>query len=105
MLKKCHKKKNWLNLFKCLFGGDRGELLGHVVSNKQTKMKDAKIKPILEAKAPKTVNKVGNFLGFVSFYKRLITKLVEPAAPIYALIKKVQSSTRAQIVSRQFSKP
>ena len=69
-----------MNSFKCLFSVDKGEVLRHVVSSKEIEMIDTKIKAILEAKAPKNVNKVANFLGFVNFYRRFITKLVELAA-------------------------
>ena len=63
-------------------------MLGHIVSNKGIEMTDTKIKAILEVEAPNNINKVANFLGFVNFYRRFVTKLVELAAPICALTKK-----------------
>ena len=68
VLKRCHEKKVSLNAFKCFIGADKGEVLGHVVSNKGIEITDAKIKAILEAKAPQNVNEVASFLGFVNFY-------------------------------------
>ena len=63
-------------------------MLGHVVSSKGIEMIDTKIKAILKVETPKNSSRVANFLGFVNFYRRFITKLRELAAPMYALTKK-----------------
>ena len=82
------EKKICLNPFKCLFGVDRGEVLGHVVSRRGIEMMDAKVKAILEAEAPKNANEVFSFLGFVNFYRMFMDRLVELASPLSALTKK-----------------
>ena len=82
------EKEVYLNPFKCLFGVDKGEVMGHVVSNKGIEMTGSKIKAILKVKAPNNVNKVANFLGFVDFYRRFITKFAKLAAPLFVLSNK-----------------
>ena len=88
VLLQCREKKIFLNPFKCLFGADRGEVFGHVVSKKGIKMIDSKVKEMLEATTPKNANEVSSFLGFINFYRRFRDKLVELVAPLYALTKK-----------------
>ena len=85
---RCREKKVCLNQFKCLFGTDKGEVLGHVVSKRGIEMIDAKVKAILEVKAPRNANEVSSFLGFVNFYKRFMERLVELASLLYALTRK-----------------
>ena len=87
-LARCREKKICLNPFKCLFGANRGEVLGHVVSRKGIEMTNSKVKAMLEAAAPKNANEVSNFLGFIIFYRRFIDKMAELASPLYALMKK-----------------
>ena len=87
VLLRCREKKICLNPFKCLFGADRGEVLGHIVSKKGIEMTDSKVKAMLEAAAPKNANEVSNFLGFINFYRRFINRLAELASPLYALTK------------------
>ena len=88
VLLRCREKKICLNPFKCLFGADRGEVLGHIVSREGIEMTDSKVKAMLEAAAPKNANEVSSFLGFINFYRRFIDKLAELASPLYALTKK-----------------
>ena len=88
VLIKCREKKVCLNPFKCLFGADRGEVLGHIVSKRGIEMSEGKIKAILEATAPTNASEVSSFLGFINFYRRFMNKLAELASPLYALTKK-----------------
>ena len=88
MLQRCKEKKVCLNPYKSVFGVYKGVLLGHIVSERGIEMTQDKVKAIKEAVAPANVNEIASFLGFVNFYRRFVEKLVEHAAPMYALTKK-----------------
>ena len=51
-------------------------------------MDPAKIKAIIDWKAPTSAKGVLGFLGFANFYRRFIKDFSRIVAPLYSLIKK-----------------
>ena len=61
--------------------------LGHVVSNEGVSTDPEKIKIVTEWPQPTTVTEVRSFLGFVSYYRRLIPNFSQVAKPLNKLLQ------------------
>lgn len=78
-----------LDIDKCEFEVQSTKYLGFIIeAGKGLRMDPAKIKAILDWKAPTSAKGVLGFLGFANFYRRFIKDFSQIAAPLYGLVKK-----------------
>jgi hypothetical protein len=77
-----------LNLNKCCFAARNITFLGHVVSEKGTKLDPGKVEGILHFLQPKTVTNVRSFLGMTGYYRNYVRGYSRLAAPLFELTKK-----------------
>ena len=54
------------------------------------KMKEAKIKTVLDWPVPKLVKDIQKFLGLANYYRRLIEGFAKIVKPLYELMRKDQ---------------
>ncbi|KAL4352593.1 hypothetical protein GQ457_06G013560 [Hibiscus cannabinus] len=73
---------------KCMFGRDRVEYLGHVISREGLKVDLEKVEAIQAWPTPKNVKGVRGFLGIAGYYRRFIQGFASIAAPLSDLLKK-----------------
>ena len=73
---------------KCEFFRLRVNFLGHVVSQDGIAPDPEKVVAVEQWPVPTTVAKLRSFLGLVNYYRRMIPRFGERAAPLYALFKK-----------------
>ena len=73
---------------KCEFWLDQVVFLGHVVSGDGIQVDPNKIEAITEWPRPTTVTEVRSFLGFTSYYRRLVKDFSKIALPLRGLTQK-----------------
>ncbi|KAI0994789.1 hypothetical protein K3495_g13393, partial [Podosphaera aphanis] len=89
ILEKLDKAGLYLDIDKCDFLCKQVKYLGFIVRAGQGITVDpAKVKAILEWKAPNSVKGVRSFLGFANFYRCFVENFSEIAAPLIDLTKK-----------------
>ncbi|KAL0544452.1 hypothetical protein IC582_019567 [Cucumis melo] len=81
----------YIKLEKCSFAKQEVEFLGHWIKEGKLMMDNAKVRAILEWKAPTKVPELRSFLGFVNYYRRFIKGYSGIAAPLTNLLKKNQT--------------
>ncbi|XP_075077162.1 putative mitochondrial protein AtMg00860 [Nicotiana tabacum] len=72
---------------KCEFAQSKEHFLGHVISNGELRMDEAKVRAIQEWEAPIKVTKLRSFLGLVNYYRRFVSGYSAKAAPLTELLK------------------
>ena len=72
MLERCRQMQLSLNIKKCLFATPTGILLGHVVCKEGIKVGIAKIKVIIDLKAPINSKQIRIYLGHTGYYRKFI---------------------------------
>jgi hypothetical protein len=77
-----------LNLEKCIFGVQRGMLLGFVVSEHGIEANPKKISAIMDMGPIKNLKGVQCIIGCLAALSRFITRLEEHSLPLYKLMKK-----------------
>nr|XP_016466115.1 PREDICTED: uncharacterized mitochondrial protein AtMg00860-like [Nicotiana tabacum] len=70
------------------FAQSKVHFLGHVISNGELCMDEAKVHVIQEWEAPIKVTELRSFLGLVNYYCRFISGYSAKAAPLTKLLKK-----------------
>ncbi|XP_075106824.1 putative mitochondrial protein AtMg00860 [Nicotiana tabacum] len=73
---------------KCEFAQSKVQFLGHVISNGELRMEEAKVRAIQEWEAPIKVNELRFFIGLINHYHRFISGYSPKAAPVTELLKK-----------------
>ena len=68
VLKLLEEKQLYVRTYKCFFGVQEVEYLGHIVSHEGVKVDPNKIKVIKEWKVPTTINKLRGFLQLIGYY-------------------------------------
>jgi len=68
---------------KCILMCKVGVVLGHLISDKGTKVDLAKIEIILHLHVPKTQREVRGFLGHAGYYRRFNENFSKIAAPLF----------------------
>ena len=78
-----------VKLKKCIFGQEKVEFLGHVLTQGRIWMRQEKQKTILEWPEPLVTGKeVRQFLGLASYYRNYVPNFASIAAPLVALTRK-----------------
>ena len=89
ILKKLDKAGLYLDIDKCNFLCQEVKYLGFIIrAGEHVRVDPAKVKAILEWRAPTTVKGVRSFLGFANFYRCFIDNFSEIAIPLTNLTKK-----------------
>jgi hypothetical protein len=73
---------------KCPFALPQVNYLGYVVSRDGFTASPEKVLAVRKYQVPKNVKEVRSFLGFASFYRRLVPRFAEIAKPMTQLIRK-----------------
>ncbi|KAL1454394.1 hypothetical protein WDU94_010659 [Cyamophila willieti] len=76
-----------VNLKKCQFMYSEIALLGHRICKDGIKVSQDKIKSIIDAKPPKNVKQVRQFLGLTGYYRKFCLNYAKVAAPLTDLTK------------------
>jgi hypothetical protein len=72
---------------KCAFGVQEVEYLGHIVFHEGVKVNPNKIKAMREWTIPKTLKKLGGFLGLTGYYHKFFKHYGQIEAPLTTLLK------------------
>lgn len=80
--------QQFVKLFKCSFGLNEVEYLGHTVSGQWIKMDKHKIQVVLECPTPTNVKQFRGFLGLTRYYRRFIKSYAPIASPLTDLLRK-----------------
>uniref|UniRef100_A0A3Q7ED62 Reverse transcriptase domain-containing protein n=1 Tax=Solanum lycopersicum TaxID=4081 RepID=A0A3Q7ED62_SOLLC len=73
---------------KCEFAQPKIHFLGHMISQGELRMDEAKVKAIQDWEAPTKVTELCSFLGLANYYCRFIIGYSAIAAPLTELLKK-----------------
>ena len=83
------KAKLNVKMSKCVFGTERVEFLGHVISQGHIEMETSKKKAILQWTSPLTsAREVRQFMRIVSYYRNFVPHLATIAEPLTRLTRK-----------------
>ena len=74
--------------WKCFFGYNSVECVGHVVGQGQLRTMEDKVSRIVNAPEPRTKKQLRAFLGLAGFYRRFLPSYASVAAPLTDLLKK-----------------
>ena len=75
-----------LNAVKCAFGVTSRTRLGHIVSKEGIVVDLGKIDAIIKSPTPKNVKALGQFLGHLCWYSRMLRHLADFATPLHAVV-------------------
>ena len=92
VLKQLKKYSLYANLKKCQFYQEEVWFLGYVVSSKDIRMEDKKIKIVKQWPEPQSVRDIQVFFGFANFYRRFIQGFSRIAAPLTSMLKTLGST-------------
>ena len=87
MLERCRQIQISLNIKKCIFATPIGILLGHIVCKEGIKVDIAKIKVIVDLKAPVNAKQIRIFLGHIGYYRKFIRQYSDIAYPLEELLR------------------
>jgi hypothetical protein len=83
------EKKLYAKTFKCFFGVQEVEYLGHIVSSHEgVKVDPNKIKAMREWSIPKILKKLRGFLGLTRYYYKFVKNYCQIPTPLTTLLKK-----------------
>ena len=86
MLERCTQIQLSLNIKKCIFTTRIGILLGHVVYKGGIKVEIAKIKVIIDLKAPINPKQIRIFLGRTCYYRKFVRQYSDITYPLEELL-------------------
>ena len=87
MLERCRQIQLSLNIKKCIFSTPIGILLGHIVCKEGIKVGIAKIKVIVDLKAPINAKKIRIFLGHTGYYRKFVRQYFDITYPLEELLR------------------
>jgi hypothetical protein len=80
-----------LNLVKCTFGVQSGNLLGFIITQRGIEVDPDKVRAIQEMAVLKTEKQVRGFLGRLNYISRFISNMTATCEPIFKLLRKDQA--------------
>ena len=83
-----HQNQLYLKKYKCSFGQNSVEYLGHIVSKDEVAADPSKLRAIQEWPQPRNVKELGGFLGLTGYYRKFIPDYGKICQPLYNLTKK-----------------
>ena len=86
MLERCRQIQLSLNINKCIFATPIGILLGHVLCKEGIKVDIAKIKVIIDLKAPINSKQIRIFLNHIGYYIKFIRQYSDITYPLEELL-------------------
>jgi hypothetical protein len=66
------EKQLYAKPYKCFFGVNGVEYLGHIVSHEGVKVDSNKIMAMMVWSIPKTLKNLGGFLGLIGYYHKFV---------------------------------
>jgi len=90
ILKRLEKNDLYIKLEKCKWKVREVDSLGVVLGLEDIKIKEAKIKAVLDWSVPKSVKDIQKFLELANYYRRFIEGFVKIARSLHKLIRKEQ---------------
>ena len=90
VIKRLEENDLYMKPKKCKWKVREVGFLGVVIGPKEIKMKEEKVKGVLDWPMPKYVKDVQKFLGLVNYYCQFIEGFTFIARPLYDLVKKDQ---------------
>ena len=88
VFKRCEEMGISLNPKKCVFGVEKGVLLGHVVSHEGVAVEEGKVSKIRDLPAPQNLRQLCGFLGHANYYRRFILNFASIVNSLTQLLKK-----------------
>ena len=88
VIKRLEENDLYAKLEKCRWKVREVGFLGVVIGLEGIKMKEEKVKEVLEWLMPKHVKDVQKFLGLVNYYRQFIEGFISIARPLYDMVKK-----------------
>jgi len=76
-----------LNKIKCEFMKDEIEYCGHLINKDGLCKPQKKIKAVVNAPSPQTVNQLRSWLGFANYYPKFLPNFATELQPLHSLLK------------------
>jgi hypothetical protein len=76
-----------LNLDKCVFGVNKGKMLGYIISSDGIRANPDKTKAIMSMVEPSTKKEVQRLIGRIAALNRFISKCAEHSLPFFKVLK------------------
>ena len=88
VIKRLEENNLYIKLEKCRWKVREVGFLGVVIGPEGIKMKEEKVKGVLEWLTPKCVKDVQKFLGLANYYRQFIESFTSIARPLHNIVKK-----------------